>query len=282
LNAGKWDRHKFLGRELFGKTLGIIGLGRVGSRVAVRAKSFGMNVIAYDPYIKKEKATSIGVELLENFEDLIKAADIITVHTPLTEETRNMISAKEIAKMKDGVYLINCARGGIINEKDLASALKSGKVAGAAIDVFSSEPPKEIELIGMENVVVTPHLGGNTTEAQRNVSEMICRQIINAVQQNIYENAVNLPFMHTEIAPETLPYIQLAEAMGKFIGQFVKGRIYEIRIEARGEAKNIDAISTAALKGILEPVMKESVNYINAKYLAVKIPQRYDYNNSKE
>ncbi|HOT43215.1 MAG TPA: hydroxyacid dehydrogenase, partial [Syntrophorhabdaceae bacterium] len=173
LKSGKWDRKRFMGIELNNKVLGIVGLGRIGSNVAIRAKSFGMKVIAYDPYIKKSKADSLGVKLYDRLEDLLKEVDIITFHTPLTAATKNMITAREIGLMKDNVIFVNCARGGIVNENDLYEALKSGKVFAAGVDVFEEEPPKSSKLLGLENVFATPHIGANTMEGQEAVARII-------------------------------------------------------------------------------------------------------------
>jgi D-3-phosphoglycerate dehydrogenase len=178
----KWERKKFMGVELAGKTLGIIGFGRIGSRVGIRAKAFDMKVIAYDPYIKREKAERLGVELVDELEELLKRSDIITVHTPLTEETKNMITKKEIELMKDGVIILNIARGGIINERDLYEALVSGKVRAAAVDVFSKEPATDNILLDAPNIVVTPHIGANTFESQTNVAVIIANQVLAALR----------------------------------------------------------------------------------------------------
>ena len=179
LKTGKWNRKKFMGIELYNKTLGIVGLGRIGSNVAIRAKSFGMKIIAYDPYIKKSKADSLGVILFDNLKDLLKEVDVISFHTPLTAATRNMITAKEIELMKDNIIFVNCARGGIVNENDLYNALKSGKVFAAGVDVFEKEPPESNKLLELENVFATPHIGANTMEGQEAVSVIIAEQVAN-------------------------------------------------------------------------------------------------------
>ena len=214
LKAGKWDRKKFMGVELYHKTLGMIGLGRIGTNVAIRSKSFGMRVIAYDPYIKKSKADAVGVILYESLEDLLREADVITFHTPLTPETKNMITAKEIALMKDGVILVNCARGGIVNESDLYDALKSGKVFAAGVDVFEKEPAGGNRLLELENVFATPHIGANTKEGQNAVALIIAEQVYNALHGKPYENAVNIPFMKSQLPSAMQLYFDLAEKMG--------------------------------------------------------------------
>ncbi|HEY3275261.1 MAG TPA: phosphoglycerate dehydrogenase, partial [Syntrophorhabdaceae bacterium] len=181
LKSGKWDRKKFMGIELYNKTLGIVGLGRIGSNVAIRAKSFGMRVISYDPYIKKSKADSLGVQLYDSLTAVLKEVDIVTFHTPLTSLTRNMITEKEIGVMKEGVIFINCARGGIVNERALYEGLQSGKIAAAGVDVFEKEPPVNNKLLELENVIATPHIGANTKEGQKAVSVILAEQVVNAL-----------------------------------------------------------------------------------------------------
>jgi D-3-phosphoglycerate dehydrogenase len=193
LEHGEWDRKKFMGTQLYKKTLGIVGLGRIGSEVARRALSFDMSIVAYDPYIKREKAEKVGVELVENLEELLERSDIITFHVPLTEETAGMVSGKEFSVMRDKVVLINCARGGVVDENALASSLERGKVSMAAVDVFSKEPlPKNSPLHGVPNLIITPHLGANTEEAQKNVSVIIAQQVINVLKGRSYERASGL------------------------------------------------------------------------------------------
>ena len=194
LKEGKWDRKKFMGIELYNKTLGIVGLGRIGTNVAIRAKSFGMKVIAYDPYIKKSKADAAGVLLYDSLEDLLRESDVITFHTPLTPATKNMITANELALTKRNVILVNCARGGIVNESDLYDALKAGKVFGAGVDVFVKEPAGANKLLELDNVFATPHIGANTKEGQDAVATIIAEQVYNALHGKAYQNAVNIPF----------------------------------------------------------------------------------------
>ncbi len=263
----RWDRKKFMGVELAGKTLGIIGFGRIGSRVGIRAKAFEMKVIAYDPYIKKEKAERLGVELVETLDELLERSDIITIHTPLTDETKNMITRREIEKMKDGVILLNIARGGIVNEQDLYEALKSGKVRAAAIDVFSKEPATENILLEAPNIVVTPHIGANTYESQTNVAVIIANQVLSALRGQEVEFAVNAPF--EEAATEALkPWLELAEKLGRFAVQVACARSKEITVEYRGDIENTKALTTAFLKGFLEHIVDIPVNMINAPFLA--------------
>jgi D-3-phosphoglycerate dehydrogenase len=281
LKAGKWDRKSFMGVELYRKTLGIVGLGRIGSNVAIRSKSFGMKVIAYDPYIKKSKAESLGVNLYDDLIQLLEEADFITFHTPLTPDTRNMITKKEIARMKDGVILVNCARGGIVNEDDLYDALKSGKVRGAGVDVFVKEPAGSNRLLELENVFATPHIGANTKEGQDAVALIIAEQIYNCLNGKSYENAVNIPFIKGQLTPVMQNYFSLAERMGKLSAQVTKGRAAEIRMIMVGKMFEEDLcerkfdvpfsfqpFTVAALKGFLEVSCRETVTFINAPYLA--------------
>jgi D-3-phosphoglycerate dehydrogenase len=269
LAAGKWEKKKFMGIELFNKTLGIIGLGKIGSEVARRTQCMGMNVIAYDPFLSEEKAKSMGIEKLE-ISEIMKKADFITVHTPLTPETRNMINAQTIKTMKNGVFIVNCARGGIVNEKDLYDALESGKVAGAALDVFEKEPPENNPLVGHEKVVCTPHLGASTTEAQENVAIAVAEQIVDYLVYGTIRNAVNFPSIPADQVVVLQPYINLAERIGSFTSQIFEGGITEVALEYRGEAAelNISPLTIAALKGLLTPILEETVNFVNAPFIA--------------
>ncbi len=280
LKSGKWDR-KGLGVELYNKVLGIVGLGRIGSNVAVRAKSFGMKVIAYDPYIKRSKADDLGVVLYDSLEDLLKEVDVITFHTPLTPVTKNMITSKEIALMKDGAILVNCARGGIVNENDLYNAVKSGKFFSAGIDVYEKEPPVNSELIQLENLFTTPHIGANTTEGQEAVSEIVAEQVLNVLGSRPSLNAINIPFMKSQL-PETMQlYFNLTEKMGKFAAQISEGRPEMIKIIMVGKRFEEDLcerrfdvpfsyqpLTIAGIKGFFEVHHEGSATYINAPYLA--------------
>ena len=281
LKNKEWDRKRFMGVQLYNKTLGIVGLGRIGSNVAIRAKSFGMKVIAYDPYIKRTKAESLGVKLYDKLEDLLKEVDIITFHTPLTNETHNMITEKHINMMKDGVIIVNCARGGIVNEEDLYNAAKSGKIFSAAIDVFEKEPATDNKLLTLDNIFVTPHIGANTHEGQKGVAVIICEQIINALHGKSYINAVNIPFMKSQLPEELQNYFDIAEKMAKLSAQIIKGRPEEIKITLVGKKFEDDVCertfdvpfsyqpyTVAALKGFLEVSLKETISYINASYFA--------------
>lgn len=271
LTGGKWEKKKFLGVELFSKTLGIIGLGRIGSEVGKRALAFGMRVVGYDPYIRSESAKRKGVELVE-LADLFHRADYITVHVPLTAETRHVISEKEFEQMKQGVRIVNCARGGIIDEKALYHAIKSGKVMGAALDVFEEEPPFGNPLFEFDSVIATPHLGASTEEAQVGVAVDIAGQIIDFLKKGIVRNAVNLPLVEPEIFEGLKPYFKLAEKLGMLESQLVEGRMKVVKIDYTGEVLGGDVavITPAFLKGLLEPILKEGVNYVNAPVIAKK------------
>jgi D-3-phosphoglycerate dehydrogenase len=269
IKQGKWEKKKFMGVELFNKTLGVIGIGNIGSQVAKRSQAFAMNVIAYDPFLSEEKAKEMGVEKV-NLEELFSRSDFITIHTPITAETRNMINKETIKKMKNGVRIINCARGGIINEKDLYDALVEGKVAGAALDVFEKEPPENNPLLTLDNVISTPHLGAATKEAQENVAIAIAEQIADYLVHGTIRNAVNFPSIPADQVTKLQPYINLAEKLGLFAAQIFEGGVTEITIEYRGEATEIDSapVKIAAIKGFLTPILEETVNFVNAPFIA--------------
>lgn len=269
LKEKRWDRKKFMGVEVYGKTLGIIGLGRIGAEVAKRAMTFGMKVLAFDPYLSLDKVKTLNIESVA-LKELFNRSDYISVHTPLTNETKHLISDKEIALMKKGVRIINCARGGIISEKALIKGLQSGKVAGCALDVFEKEPPLESPLLSLENVVVTPHLGASTEEAQVNVAIDIAQQMCDGLMGRGMSNAVNAPCLAAEIAEILQPYVTLAEKMGSLQSQLADGHITRLKIEYRGDIVSYDTapITVACVKGMLEPFMGETVNYVNACVLA--------------
>lgn len=270
LKGGKWDRKPFRGIELHGKTVGIVGLGRIGSMVATRLKSFNMRVIAYDPYIPDERFVRFGAEKKNTLEDLMKEADIVTVHTPRNEETMGMIGEKEFAVAKDGLRVVNCARGGIIDEKALYQALKSGKVASAALDVFEEEPAYNNPLFEFNNVVVTPHLGADTKEAQDRVGVDIAEQVIKALKGELVPNVVNLPTILRQDLEFLRPFIDLAQAMGMFYYQIEKAPVDRVELTYHGELADMenDILTIAFLKGLLTPVMSERVNYVNARLMA--------------
>ena len=269
MKAGKWEKKKFMGVELFNKTLGIIGIGNIGSQVAKRAQGLAMNVIAYDPFLSEDKAKAMGVEKVD-IKELFRRSDFITIHTPLTPETRNMINKETIKMMKPGVRIINCARGGIINEKDLYEALVGGKVAGAALDVFEKEPPDNNPLLKLNNVISTPHLGASTKEAQENVAVAVAEQVVDYLIHETIRNAVNFPSIPSDQVARLQPFINLAEKLGGFAAQIFEGGITEITIEYRGEASEINTapVTIAAIKGFLTPILEETVNFVNALFIA--------------
>ncbi len=269
LKSKKWERKKFMGVEVRDKTLGVIGLGRIGSEVAKRALGMEMKILAYDPFISPDRAKDLGVELT-TVEDIIRRADYITVHTPLTKETKDLIGNKEFAIMKKGARVINCARGGIINEEALAKAVKDGIVSAAAIDVFVKEPPFESPLLGLDNIVVTPHLGASTEEAQINVAVTVAEQIVNALKGLPVKNAINMPYVKAEAMQILEPYFPLAEKMGKLCMQLIGSNYEKVEISYCGEIsdQNVAPLTLAVLKGLLEPVLGAGVNYVNAPGIA--------------
>jgi len=269
MKAGKWEKKKFMGVELYGKTLGIVGIGNIGSQVARMAHGLGMNIIAYDPFLSDEKAEEMGVVKMD-VKELFTKADFITLHTPLTAETKYIVNKDTLKTMKDGVRIINCARGGIINEEDLYDAIKSGKVAGAALDVFEKEPPQGHPLLELDEVICSPHLGASTTEAQENVAVKVAEQISDYLVNGTIRNAVNFPSIPADQIPRLQPYITLAEKMGTFAAQIYEGSITEITVEFRGDAAEVEAapITIAAIKGILDPILLETVNFVNAPFIA--------------
>jgi len=270
MKSGKWDKKSFEGVELTGKTLGIIGIGNIGSIVANRAQGLHMNVIAYDPFISEEAAEKMGIGLVD-LDGLYKNADFISIHVPAIKETMDMINKDSIAKMKDGVRIVNCARGGIINEADLAEAIKSGKVAGAALDVFANEPPEEGNpVIGLDNVILTPHLGASTGEAQENVALAVSEQIADYLINGTVRNAINVPSVAGEVMAKLSPYITLAEKLGSFQGQLADGAVEEVTIEYSGDVTELDVapVTISALKGLLTPAVGDNVNFVNAPSVA--------------
>ncbi|MEK6288691.1 MAG: phosphoglycerate dehydrogenase [Acidobacteriota bacterium] len=267
--AGRWEKDRFLGVELMGKTLGIVGLGRIGTAVAERARAFGMNILAYDPYFTREAAHELGIEMIA-LDDLIARADFITIHTPLTDETRGMINSAAIDKMKHGVRLINCARGGLIDERALIDAIRSGKVAGAALDVFEQEPtPPDNALLALDEVITTPHLGASTTEAQLGVATMIAEQVLDYLKHGTVRGAVNMPAVSAELLASIGPYISLGDKIGLFQGLVFGHDLREVAIEYSGEVTEYDVkpITQAVLAGLLGPVI-ERVNMVNAAMVA--------------
>jgi len=270
LKMGKWTREKFMGVELCNKTLGIIGLGNVGRIVAERALGFRMKVIAHDPFVPTESAARLGVEVV-SLDEIYERSDFITVHTPMTSETRGLINSNSFAKMKTGVRIINCARGGIVDEEDLIQALQEGKVAGAALDVFVEEPPRpDHPLLMMDQVITTPHLGASTGEAQLNVAIAVAQQMIDFLSRGIIRYAVNVPSVSPELLSILRPYLTLAEKLGSLQVQMLATLPKEVQIEYGGEVTQYDVapLTLAVLKGILTPMMESSVNYVNAPVVA--------------
>jgi D-3-phosphoglycerate dehydrogenase len=269
MRAGKWEKKKFMGVELYNKTLGMIGIGVIGTIVADRARGLKMKVIGYDPYLSKEIAEKKGVDLV-SFDELISRSDFITIHAPLTDETRNLIDQKALHKMKEGVILINCARGGIIHERDLYDAIKGGRVAGAALDVFEKEPAIGNPLLELEEVIGTPHLGAATEEAQENVAIAISQQMVDYLLLGEIRNAVNIPAVSPDILPFIRPHLRLGEKLGSFLGQISNYAIDEVLIEFHGEVVEfgIKPITTSILKGLLTPFVGETVNFVNAPIMA--------------
>jgi len=266
--ASKWEKNRFMGVEVTSKVLGLIGAGNIGSIVADRAQGLKMKVIAYDPFLTADRAQALGVEKVE-FDELLKRADFITLHTPLIEATRNIINAEAITRMKDGARLINCARGGLVDEAALYEALKSGKLAGAAFDVFVEEPAQNNPLFELANFIATPHLGASTTEAQENVALQVAEQISAYLMTGEITNALNFPSISAEEAPRLTPWVKLAEVLGSFAGQLTENPIKAIRIEYEGSvaALNVKPMTAAALNGLLKPQMHE-VNMVSAPQVA--------------
>ena len=269
LKGGKWEKKKLQGRELYNKTLGLIGAGKIGRIVADRAKGMKMKVIVFDPYIKPETLEKLDLEPV-SFEELLKRSDYITIHTPRTDETLNMVNKKTLAKIKKGTMLINCARGGIVNEDDLYEALESGHLGGAAFDVFATEPPGNIKLMSLPNFICTPHLGASTREAQDNVAVDVAEQIVAYLMHGTVKNAVNVPSIGPELMNILRPYAILAEKMGSLQTQLVDSGILEVQISYSGTVTEYDVtpLTTAMLKGLLTPILRDDVNFVNASYIA--------------
>ena len=267
-HAGKWEKNRFMGVELFNKTLGVIGCGNIGSIVADRALGLKMKVIAFDPFLSPERAIEIGVEKVE-LEDIFRRSDFITLHTPLTDKTRNIIDAAALAKCRKGVRIINCARGGLVVEDALYDALKSGHVAGAALDVFEAEPAINHRLFGLDNVVATPHLGASTGEAQENVALQVAEQMSDYLLHGAVSNALNMPSISADEAPRLRPFIAVAEKLGSFAGQLTDAPITGIVIEYAGDVgeMNTRALTSAALAGVLQPMLGV-VNMVSAPVVA--------------
>jgi len=266
--AGKWEKNKFMGVEIFGKTLGIIGCGNIGSIVADRALGLKMKAVAYDPYLSAERALDLGVEKVE-LDELLRRADFITLHTPLTDKTRNIINAQSLTHTKKGVRLINCARGELVDEAALAAALQSGHVAGAALDVFTEEPATKNPLFALPNVVCTPHLGASTREAQENVALQVAEQMSEYLLRGAIANAVNFPSISAEEAPKLKPFVALAEKLGSFAGQLTETGVRRVQIRYEGVVAqmNTRALTSAAVAGLLRPMLQD-INVVSAPIVA--------------
>jgi len=272
IKEGKWDRKKYMGVELRGKTLGIIGLGNIGQVVAQRAAGFKMKVIGTDPFISKENAQRYGIELVP-IEEIWKRSDYITVHTPLNDSTKHVINADSVAQCKDGVRIINCARGGIVDEQSLLAAIESGKVAGAALDVYEKEPPEQSPIVMNEKVVCTPHLGASTAEAQDIVAVMVAEQVRDFLLTGEVRNAVNVPSMGSDVFQEVKPFVNLAQKMGALTGQLGKGQLTGVDIIYYGDIHTLDTwpITSSVLQGLFTRGYAEGVNMINARSTAEKL-----------
>jgi D-3-phosphoglycerate dehydrogenase len=266
--AGKWEKNRFMGVEVTGKTLGLIGAGNIGSIVASRALGLRMKVVAFDPFLTAERAVELGIEKVE-LEDLLRRGDFITLHTPLTDQTRNILSRENLAKTKRGVRIVNCARGGLIDEAALKDGLESGQIGGAALDVFETEPAKDSPLFGTPNFISTPHLGASTNEAQVNVAIQVAEQMSDYLLLGGVTNAINMPSLSAEEAPRLKPYMALAEKLGSLVGQLSHGSIAGLSIETEGAAAelNMKPITGAVLAGFMR-VHSDTVNMVNAPFLA--------------
>jgi D-3-phosphoglycerate dehydrogenase len=270
VKAGRWERGRFMGTEVCNKTLGIVGLGNIGSIVAERARGLRMRVVAFDPFVTTEAAAKLGAELV-SLDELFARSDFVSLHTPLTAETRGSIDARAIAKMKRGVRVVNCARGEIVVEEDLAAAIRAGHVAGAALDVFAQEPPAaDNPLVGLEQVVCTPHLGAQTDEAQLNVAVAVAEQVVAFLRRGVVQNAVNMPSLPPELLAVLRPYLRLAEKLGSLATQIAGDHPHGVQIEYGGVVTEQDTapLTAAVLRGLLAPFFDSPVNYVNAPHLA--------------
>ncbi len=266
IKAGRWDRKSFLGVELQGKTLGVVGFGRIGQHVAARAKAFEMEVVAHDPFLDAAAARKLEVELVP-LDDLLARSDVVTLHTPFTEATRNLIGSEQLARMKPGALLVNCARGGVADEPALLAALESGRLGGAGLDVFAEEPPRDLALVRHARVVATPHIGAQTVEAQERVATETARMVLAALAGSLAVTAVNLPFRPAGTRGE--PYLRLAEQLGRLASSLLKGSLHRLRVDQWGIDEGLRSpIAVAVLKGALTPFLGEAVNYVNAERVA--------------
>ena len=270
LKRGEWDRKSFKGIELYGKTLGVIGLGRIGQQVVKRAKAFGMNIVGYDPYIPEDVARSLGVKLLNDINELCKVSDFITLHVPLTPKTRHIIGKEQISLMKKNAIIVNCARGGLIDEKALYEALKDRRIRSAALDVFEEEPPKDNPLLKLDNVIGTPHQGASTEEAQKSAGIIVAKQIVKILRGEPAENIVNLPAIPSEKMGKLKPYMELAEKLGLMAIQLLDRSIEKVELIYTGELAKEDTemVKRSFLKGMLSPILLAGVNLVNAPSVA--------------
>ncbi|MCQ2964566.1 MAG: phosphoglycerate dehydrogenase [archaeon] len=269
--AGKWEKKRFMGMELKDKTLGVIGMGRIGSQVVNRCKAFQMDAIAYDPYLPADVAKQMGVELLDSKEELLKRADIITIHVPLTPETKHSISTAEFEIMKDTAFIFNCARGGIIDEDALYDALKEGKIGGAGLDVYEEEPAKENKLFELDNIVCTPHIAASTKEAQRDAAIIVADEMIDLFQGKMPKNIINMPRMDNSGFEDANDYLKVCDKLGSFLSQSTKGAIKELEIVYSGEIAelpNQELFTRTVLQGLLNPISDSGVNAVNARNIA--------------
>jgi len=270
VKEGKWEKSKFMGSELSGKTLGIIGMGRIGSQVATRCKAFNMEILVNDPYITEDVAARLGAKIVER-DTLFKDSDVISIHVPLTPETRHSISAEQFKQMKNTAFIINCARGGIINEDDLYDSLVNGDIGGAGLDVFENEPPVDSPLLGLDNLVATPHIGASTQEAQRDAAIIVAKEIKKVLTGGSPKNVLNMPVMDPETMLLLKPYFELMAKLGKFLIQTAKGNINEIHVTYCGdlsEFPKLDMLTRMILQEILNPILTEPVNLVNAMAVA--------------
>jgi D-3-phosphoglycerate dehydrogenase len=270
VKSGRWDKKKFMGVELMGKTLGVIGIGRIGSRVAELGKALGMDVIAFDPYMSAEATEKKGIALVK-FDELLKTSDFVTMHIPKTEKTVGLIGKRELGIMKPTAYLVNCSRGGIVQEKALYEALNNKDIAGAALDVFENEPPKDSPLLTLENIITTPHLGASTLEAQENASVTAAKDILAVLENGTPRNALNMPVYAPEVMEKLLPFVKLCEALGRFAIQLVEGRVEEISVIYCGKlrkVKELKLLTNTVLKSILSPILLNAINIVNSEIVA--------------
>ncbi|MGN7612761.1 phosphoglycerate dehydrogenase [Magnetococcales bacterium HHB-1] len=269
--AGKWEKSRFMGKELFNKNVGVLGTGNIGALVVERLQGLKMNVLAYDPFISKERAASMGITLVDNLDNFWPQLDFLTIHTPLTPKTRHIVNQDAFSKMKDGVIVVNAARGGVIDEEALYDALKSGKVFSAAVDVYEQEPARENKLFELDNIVCTPHLGASTTEAQENVAVDVASQISNYLLKGSVQNALNIPSVSEADMPKLRPYLNLADKMGSTLGQLTEAGVRAVRITYEGQVADLNCtpITTTILQAILTPLLDDSVvNLVNAPLIA--------------